>query len=73
MNLLEFIAVIIGIVCIAGAWGNWQRQNQAQMEKDRLLMMSREETKRWEILTGIVVNKPASRIPPAPPNPHRKD
>jgi|GEM_PF-6659992 len=69
MNLLEFIAVIIGIVCIAGAWGNWQLQKQAQMEKDRLLMMSREETKRWEILTGVIVNKPASRIPPAPPNP----
>lgn len=69
MSLLELIGVVLAVVFICGAWDNWQAMNQAQLEKDRLLEMSREETKRWEILTGVVVNKPVSRTPP---NPHRE-
>lgn len=72
MTVLEFVAVIFGLVCISGIWNHWQEANQAQLEKDRLLAMSREETKRWEILTGVIVNKSVSRYPSAPPNPHRE-
>lgn len=70
ISLLELIAVVLAVIYICGAWDNWRAMNQAQLEKDRMLAMSREETKRREILTGVVVNKPVSRIPP---NPHRKN
>jgi len=73
MNFLEFIAVIFTIICLAGIWNNRQAANQARMEQERMLTMSREETKRWEILTGVIVNKPASRYPSPPyPAPARK-
>lgn len=67
------LAFIFAVLYSANvAWNDYLLVRAGQVKSEWMLAMSREETKRWEILTGIIVNQPASRYPFAPPNPHRK-
>jgi hypothetical protein len=55
MTGIQLIVTILGLLAlyvISSAWNDYQLAQTAQKKNELILAMSREETKRWEILSA---------------------